>query len=311
MYVHRSLFSREDRGDNDHQPSTSDPEPDSTDLASPHVADAETHETWLSIASQWSYVVHKVLPLGSDRDEQPWPGQQGWRRKQAHIIVRLRLGHPPQDEQVYAAIKEMRSRIVAPVGIGSVLEADENTISDAIAKVGFWRRKTQYIKQTAQRLHDDFDSDVPKTVDELCSLPGVGPKMAFLALQVAWKLNVGIGVDVHVHRITNRLGWHNKPTKNPEETRLNLQSWLPKELHGEINHTLVGFGQTICLPIGPKCGDCTLSTGGLCPSVQSTRNKTSKAAVGKKLSKSDCAEISGPKIEIEIEIPKNQDPEKE
>ena len=95
-----------------------------------------------------------------------------------------------------------------------------------------WR----YIKQAAQKLHDEFDGDVPKTADELCSLPGVGPKMAFLALQVAWKMcvlmrlpfarpylhgcsNAGIGVDVHVHRITNRLGWHKPPTKTPEETR--------------------------------------------------------------------------------------------
>ena len=108
-------------------------------------------------------------------------------------------------------------------------------------------RPNRYIKQAAQKLHDEFDSDVPKTADELCSLPGVGPKMAFLALQVAWKLyvstrlpgparhrsrrssrliatlrfhrNAGIGVDVHVHRITNRLGWHKPPTKTPEETR--------------------------------------------------------------------------------------------
>jgi endonuclease-3 len=88
-----------------------------------------------------------------------------------------------------------------------MIEAKEKTISDAIAKVGFWRRKTlsvfsfildprsyifltrqRYLKQTAQRLRDEFASDVPKTVDELCSLPGVGPKMAFLALQVAWNL---------------------------------------------------------------------------------------------------------------------------
>ncbi len=118
----------------------------------------------------------------------------------------------------------------------------------------------RYIKQAAQKLRDEFDSDVPKTVDELCSLPGVGPKMAFLALQIAWNLyvpldrlnsyllpfairNHGIGVDVHVHRITNRLGWHKPPTKTPEETRLNLQSWLPTELHPDINHMLVGFGQ--------------------------------------------------------------------
>src|SRR6266542_5939980 len=76
-----------------------------------------------------------------------------------------------------------------------------------------------YLKQAAIKLRDDFNSDVPKTVDELCSLLGVGPKMAFLTLQIAWGLNHGIGVDVHVHRITNLLGWHKPPTKNPEQTR--------------------------------------------------------------------------------------------
>jgi len=129
----------------------------------------------------------------------------------------------------------------------------------------------RYLKQTAQRLRDDFDSDVPKTVDDLCSLPGVGPKMAFLALQIAWNLNVGIGVDVHVHRITNRLGWHKPATKNPEQTRLNLQSWLPSELHPEINHLLVGFGQVICLPIGPRCDACTLAPRGLCPASKNIK----------------------------------------
>lgn len=84
------------------------------------------------------------------------------------------------------------------------------------------------------------------------------PKMGFLALQAAWNQwvnsnhiylhlimfrNDGIGVDVHVHRITNRLGWHNPPTTQAEQTRLNLQSWLPKELHRDINKMLVGFGQ--------------------------------------------------------------------
>ncbi|KIJ31814.1 hypothetical protein M422DRAFT_81898, partial [Sphaerobolus stellatus SS14] len=126
-----------------------------------------------------------------------------------------------------------------------------------------------YIRQAAQKIKDDFEGEIPNTVEGLCSLPGVGPKMAFLTLQVAWNLNVGIGVDVHVHRITNRLGWHKPPTKEPEQTRLNLQSWLPKELHGEINPLLVGFGQvTICLPVGPKCESCTLSSSGLCPSAK-------------------------------------------
>lgn len=55
--------------------------------------------------------------------------------------------------------------------------------------------------------------------------------------------NAGIGVDVHVHRITNRLKWHKPPTKTPEETRVNLESWLPPPLHRPINPLLVGFGQ--------------------------------------------------------------------
>ncbi|KAG9080224.1 DNA N-glycosylase and apurinic/apyrimidinic (AP) lyase, partial [Ceratobasidium sp. 370] len=75
-------------------------------------------------------------------------------------------------------------------------------------------------------------------------------------------------VDVHVHRITNRLGWHKPETTTPEQTRLNLQSWLPLELRKPINPLLVGFGQVICLPIGPRCDSCTLATEGLCPSAR-------------------------------------------
>jgi len=160
-----------------------------------------------------------------------------------------------------------------------------------------------YIKQAAEKLRDEFDSDVPKTVDELCSLPGVGPKMAFLALQVAWDLNHGIGVDVHVHRITNRLGWHRKPTKTPEETRLNLQSWLPKDRHREINHMLVGFGQVICQPVNPKCGECVLSTEGLCPSAKVVNPKGKKGRGSKRKAEEDTEETktSIAKIDVEIE----------
>jgi len=101
--------------------------------------------------------------------------------------------------------------------------------------------------------------------------------MAFLTLQVAWNVTDGIGVDVHVHRITNLLGWHTPPTNTPEQTRLNLQSWLPKELYGDINHMLVGFGQVICVPAGPRCDECVLSKKGLCPSARVVDGKNRKA----------------------------------
>lgn len=68
---------------------------------------------------------------------------------------------------------------------------------------------------------------------------------------------------MHVHRIANRLGWVRRPTKEPEQTRRELESWLPSNLWSEINYLLVGFGQTICLPIRPKCNLCL--NNNICP----------------------------------------------
>lgn len=74
---------------------------------------------------------------------------------------------------------------------------------------------------------------------------------------------MGIGVDTHVHRIANILNWVSSST--PENTRIQLESWLPPELWGPVNPLMVGFGQTICLPRVPKCGECKLAEEGICP----------------------------------------------
>ncbi|PBK62846.1 DNA glycosylase [Armillaria solidipes] len=190
-------------------------------------------------------------------------------------LVSLILSSQTKDEVIDAVVKQLRTALGGSISEQGIIVAGDSSIEEAIAK-------------TAIRLRDEFDSDVPKTVDELCSLSGVGPKMAFLALQMAWNLNHGIGVGVHVHRITNRLGWHRPPTKNPEETRLNLQSWLPTGLHPEINHLLVCFGQMVCLPVRPKCGECTLSSAGTCPSVQKPKAEKSK-------------KVAKPVIEVSLE----------
>jgi len=118
-----------------------------------------------------------------------------------------------------------------------------------------------YIKRTAAILERDYGGDIPNTLQGLMSLPGVGPKMSYLALQVAWRQTLGIGVDTHVHRITNRLGWVH--TTTPEKTRMALEQWLPKEYWGKINILLVGFGQKVCLPVGPKCSVCRVNSA--CP----------------------------------------------
>ena len=129
---------------------------------------------------------------------------------------------------------------------------------------------TRYIKQAAEILRDHHNSDIPTTIEGLMSLPGVGPKMAHLCMAAdnGWGRVEGIGVDVHVHRITNLWGWQSPPTKGPEDTRLALQSWLPHDRWKEINWLLVGLGQTVCLPVGRKCGDCELGLRGLCKAAE-------------------------------------------
>ncbi|PCH38541.1 DNA glycosylase [Wolfiporia cocos MD-104 SS10] len=261
----------------------------------PHPTPANWREVYDKIKDMRSRIAAPVDTMGCHRAqlEETTPENQRF-----STLVSLMLSSQTKDETTFTAVTKLREAVGGSLSVDAILAADESAIGNAICKVGFWRRKTQYIKQAAQILRDKFNSDVPKTVDELCSLPGVGPKMAFLALQDGWKLNVGIGVDVHVHRITNRLGWHKPATAKPEETRLNLQSWLPIELHPEINALLVGFGQTICTPVGPRCSDCELSNG-LCPSAR--RNVKTKGRKALIATTSTATTASGPKIEIAVE----------
>ena len=171
-----------------------------------------------------------------------------------HCLVSLMLSSQTKDEVNFAAMQRLRSHGLT---VDSVLEMTDKTLGDLIYPVGFWRRKVTYLKKSAQILKDQYNCDIPETVEDLCKLPGVGPKMAHLCMNIAWKKQSGIGVDTHVHRITNRLGWTTQTgTKNPEETRIALESWLPEEKWTEINWLLVGFGQQICTPVRPKCAQC-------------------------------------------------------
>ncbi|KAI9369875.1 DNA glycosylase [Aspergillus egyptiacus] len=150
------------------------------------------------------------------------------------------------------------------LNLENILAVSPERLNSLIGAVGFHNNKTKYIKKTAEIIRDQYNSDIPSTPAELMKLPGVGPKMAYLCMSAAWGKHEGIGVDVHVHRITNLWGWHK--TKTPEETRVALESWLPKDKWHEINKLLVGLGQTVCLPVGRRCGDCDLAGTKLCKS---------------------------------------------
>lgn len=191
------------------------------------------------------------------------------RDQRFHTLVALMLSSQTKDTTNAAAMHRLKTELPAhkpgaPVGLNleNMLAVAPEVLNQLIWAVGFHNNKTKYIKQTAEILRDQWGGDIPDTIEGLVSLPGVGPKMGHLCLSAAWGRTEGIGVDVHVHRITNLWGWHK--TKNPEETRMALQSWLPREKWHEINWLLVGLGQTICAPVGRKCGDCQLGLDGLC-----------------------------------------------
>jgi endonuclease-3 len=216
------------------------------------------------------------------------------RTRRFQTLIALMLSAQTKDTTNAQAMKQLQTELPGGLNLESILEVDPVRLNELIYIVGFHNNKTRYIKATAEILRDQFDGDIPDTVEGLMSLPGVGPKMAYLCLSSAWGRTEGIGVDVHVHRITNLWRWHK--TKGPEETRLALEAWLPQEKWHDINHVLVGFGQTICLPVGRHCEDCTLSAKKLCPSAV-VSSKRSIKRVKKEVAKQE----EGEEVKLEVE----------
>ena len=128
-------------------------------------------------------------------------------------------------------------------------------IEKAIYPVGFYRVKAKRIKEICRALIDKFSSRVPDNLDELLGLKGVGRKTANLVLTEGFG-KLGVCVDTHVHRITNRLGLCR--TKEPLDTEMCLRNKLPKRYWIEYNKLLVTWGQNICKPISPLCGACAI-----------------------------------------------------
>ena len=114
---------------------------------------------------------------------------------------------------------------------------------------------------------ETFGGRVPSTLEELVTLPGVGRKTANLVMILAFKSHANICVDIHVHRISNRLGW--VQTRTPEETEQALYATIERRWWPVINLYLVTWGQNVCRPVYPRCGDCAIVT--MCRRVGVTR----------------------------------------
>jgi endonuclease-3 len=153
----------------------------------------------------------------------------------------LMLSSQTKDAVVGEAIRAMQADCCLDVESISQMTAEK--LNSYIRKVGFHNNKTKYIKQVVEILKEEYAGDIPPTAAAMMELPGIGPKMAFICENVAWDKHSGIGVDTHMHRLFNELGW--VKSKNPEQTRVQLEAWLPTDKWIEVNILWVGFGQEV------------------------------------------------------------------
>lgn len=135
------------------------------------------------------------------------------------------------------------------------LTIDVETLAKAIYPVGFYKNKAQQILDISKELVEKFNSKVPDSIEELVKFKGVGRKTANLVMAKGY-CEPAICVDVHVHRISNRIGW--VKTQTPDETEMELRKLIPKKYWLDLNTILVTFGQNLCKPQRPICTECPI-----------------------------------------------------
>lgn len=180
------------------------------------------------------------------------------------VLIRTILSQRTRDENTDRASAQLFSQYHTMTEIAG---ADPARLEPLIRPAGFYRVKAQRIVEVSKKLLDEFKGQVPDDIKNLLKLPGVGRKTANCVLVYGFQ-KPAIPVDVHVHRISNRLGL--VKTKTPEETEVELEKIVPKEYWIELNDLMVQFGQTICRPQSPRHEECPLQD--ICDYYQTMKN---------------------------------------
>jgi endonuclease III len=153
--------------------------------------------------------------------------------------------------------------------------AKPSELEKIIQSTGFFRAKAKSILGATQKISGEFNGEVPKTIEELVTLPGVGRKTANVVLGTAYDIASGVVVDTHVTRLSNRLGL----TKHKDAVKIenDLMSLLPKSEWVDFSHRLIHHGRRVCIARKPRCEDCVLAV--VCPKIGVTETaKMSKPA---------------------------------
>jgi endonuclease-3 len=176
------------------------------------------------------------------------------------LIVATVLSAQSTDVMVNQVTPELFRRWPTPEALAKAKPAE---VEKVVGRLGFFRQKTKAIVGLSQKLVADHAGEVPRSLDELVKLPGVGRKTANVVLGVAFGTPEGVVVDTHVQRITQRLGW-TKHT-DPPEIEQDLMRTFPKAEWDSLSHVLIFHGRRLCTARKPACAACPVSE--LCPSA--------------------------------------------
>lgn len=168
------------------------------------------------------------------------------------ILIGTILSSRTRDENTTKVVKTLfkRFRNAKELAEGNIEE-----VKQIIHSIGFYNVKAKRIIEVSQLIVKRFDGKVPNSIEKLLELPGVGRKTANCVLVYGFNIPA-IPVDIHVHRISNRIGLVN--TKTPEKTEIELSNIIDRRYWLKLNSTFVMYGQNVCLPVTPNCKLCKL-----------------------------------------------------
>ena len=179
------------------------------------------------------------------------------------LVISVLLSAQTTDAQVNRVTPVLFERYPTPEAMAAASPAE---VSEIIRSLGFYKTKARHCVECAQAIVADFAGEVPRTMEGLTSLPGVGRKTANIVLNVSFGIVEGIAVDTHVNRIAHRLALSPKThEKEPLKTEQDLLALLPRELWKDVNHQWIRHGRDACSARSPKCEGCVLAD--ICPSA--------------------------------------------
>lgn len=209
------------------------------------------------MASVQLKAIHRVMSILA-QESRSWPlpvvTQVAARRDPFQVLISTLLSLRTKDNVTLAASRRLFDIASTPE---EMLRLDASKIAEIIYPVAFYRVKAKRIREICRNLLENHNGRVPGRLEELLGFKGVGRKTANLVLTLGFR-KLGICVDTHVHRISNRLGFVR--SKTPEQTEFALRKILPKKYWISYNDYLVAFGQTLCRPVSPWCSRCPIES---------------------------------------------------